>query len=165
MKRTVGILMAIFVVVVFSSTLFAAECTKEEVKAKVDEVAAIVEKEGRAYFPEIPKIRFCGDNYAYIIDMTCTVVAHGFQPHLVGKCLIGLSDDTGFKMMAKLLEGIKSSQATKDGKTYYNGTMWIKYRWPTPTDKTKFHTKLVYGKGILMPNGENVYVCAGMNLD
>ncbi|MBT8489423.1 MAG: hypothetical protein KJN62_00075, partial [Deltaproteobacteria bacterium] len=58
---------------------------------------------------------------------------------------------------------IKSSTATKNGKTYYNGATWIKYRWPTPADKTKFENKLVYAQGVLLPNGDNVFVAAGMS--
>lgn len=162
MKRAVTIVMVIFMVVFFSSAVFAA-CTKDDVKAKVDEVAVILEKQGEAYYPEIPKIRFCGSNYVYVSDMTATIVAHGFMPHLVGKCIIGIKDDTGYKFFADLTNKIKASQTTKAGKTYYNGTAWIKYRWPTPTDKTKFQTKLVYAKGILLPNGKNVFVAAGMS--
>lgn len=163
MKRKVGIMMAVFIVAVFSSTLFAADCTKDDVKAKVDEVAAIVEKQGKACFDEIPKIRFCGSNYVYLSDMTATILAHGFQPQLLGKCLIGLKDDTGYEIFYDLLSKLKASTATKDGKNYFNGTGWVTYRWPTPEDKTVFHKKTVYAKAILLPDGENIFVAAGMS--
>jgi len=161
MRKAVSVMMAVVMVVFFSSVAFAGSCTKADVKAAVDEISAMLEKEGRAGLVKIPGYRFAGGNYVYVGDMDCTIIAHGFMPHLVGKNIIGIKDDTGFKFMAKLLEGIKSSQATKNGKTYYNGETWVKYRWPSPEDKTKFQNKLVYAKGCLMGN-ENVFVTAGM---
>jgi len=162
MKKTVCIVMMIFVVALCSSTLFAAgPCSKAEVKANVEKVAAILEKEGTAFYAKIPAYHFCDNNYVYVSDMTATILAHGFMPHLVGKCIIGIKDDTGYKFFADLVAKIKSSTATKNGKTYYNGATWIKYRWPSPKDKTKFENKLVYAQGVLLPNGDNVFVAAG----
>lgn len=163
MKRILGIILAVFIASVFSSNLFADECTKDDVKAKVDEVAEIIEKQGKAYFVEIPNIRFCGNNYVYISDMDVTILAHGWQPHLVGKNLIGLKDDTGYQFFYDLMAQLKASSATKDGKKYFDGTGWVTYRWPTPDDKTKFQKKLVYARAVLLPEGENVFVAAGMS--
>lgn len=163
MKRAVTIVMVVFMVVFFSSAVFAA-CTKDDVVAQVDKVAAELEKQGEAYYAEVPKIRFCGSNYVYVMDTNATILAHGFMPHLVGKCLIGIKDDTGYKFFVDLMSKLKASTASKGGKTYYNGTGWVTYRWPTPDDKTKFQTKTVYAKCILLPDGKNVVVCAGMTV-
>jgi len=163
MKRTVGILIAVFIGSVFSSAIFAEDCTKDDVRAKVEEVAAALEKKGKSYFSEIPRIRFCGNNYVYVSDMEVTILAHGWQPNLVGRNLISLKDDTGFKFFYELLAKLKASSATKDGTRYFNGTGWVKYRWPTPDDKTQLHTKLVYAKAILLPEGGNVFVAAGLS--
>lgn len=162
MRKTVCIMMVVFMVVFFSATVFAAgSCTKDDIVAAVNEISAVLEKEGKAGLAKIPGYRFAGGNYVYVGDMNCTIIAHGFMPHLVNKNIIGIKDDTGFKFMAKLLEEVKSSQATKNGKSYSNGSTWIKYRWPSPEDKTKFQNKLVYAKGCLMGD-ENVFVSAGM---
>ncbi|MBN2420619.1 MAG: hypothetical protein JXL81_14615, partial [Deltaproteobacteria bacterium] len=88
MKRTVCILVAVFIGATFSSAIFAEDCTRHDVKAKVEEVAAVLEKKGKSYFSEIPKIRFCGNNYVYVSDMDVTILAHGWQPNLVGRNLI-----------------------------------------------------------------------------
>jgi cytochrome c len=162
MKRVVSIVMSIVVIAFFASFAGAIDQgAKDQIVSEVNKVVTMLEKEGKAGLAKIPTIRFGDNNYVYVGDMTCTIIAHGWQPHLVGKSIMGIKDDTGFKFMAKLMEGVKSSTATKNGKTYYNGATWVKYRWPAPDDKTKFKNKVVYAKGCLMGD-ENVFVSAGM---
>jgi len=162
MRKVGSIIIVVMVVIFFASHAGAVDqAAKDQIMAEVNKVIVMLEKEGRPGLTKIPSIRFGQNNYVYVGDMTCTIIAHGWQPHLVGKCIMGIKDDTGFKFMAKLLEGIKGSQATKNGKTFYNGATWVRYRWPAPDDKTKFANKVVYAKGCLMGD-ENVFVSAGM---
>lgn len=162
MKKRMSVVMSVFLVVCVASISAAiTTADKDEIVAVVDRTATMLEKEGKSGLNKIPTIRFGENNYVYVGDMTCTIIAHGWQPHLVGKCIMGIKDDTGFKFMAKLMEGVKNGTATKNGKTYYNGATWVTYRWPAPDDKTKFKNKVVYAKGCLM-GGENVFVSAGM---
>ena len=162
MKKSISVVLSIVLIACFTSFAIAVtQVEKDEIVTAVDKTVAMLEENGNAGLANIPSIRFGQNNYVYVGDMTCTIIAHGWQPHLVGKCIMGIKDDTGFKFMAKLMEGVKSSTATKNGKTYYNGATWVTYRWPAPDDKTKFKNKVVYAKGCLMGD-ENVFVTAGM---
>ena len=162
MKKSISIVLSIVLIACFTSFAVAvSQAEKDEIVTVVNKTAAMLEKEGKAGLDKIQSIRFGDNNYVYVGDMTCTIIAHGWQPHLIGKSIMGIQDDTGFKFMAKLIEGVKGSTATKNGKTYYNGATWVKYRWPAPDDKTKFKNKIVYAKGCLMGD-ENVFVTAGM---
>jgi signal transduction histidine kinase len=164
MKKTLCILMTIIVMAFCSSTLFAADpCTKADLEKAVNEIASMLEKEGRAGLAKIAEYRFCGNNYVWVGDMNATVIAHGCMPHLVGKCLIALKDDTGKKFFAEIVSLVKSSTATKNGKTYYNGEGWVDYRWPKAGEKT-FSNKVTYNRGCLMGD-ENVFVNAGFYTD
>jgi cytochrome c len=162
MKKSMSIVLSIIMIACFATLAVAiTKADKDEIVAVVDKTVAMLEKEGKAGLDKIPTIRFGENNYVYVGDMTCTIIAHGWQPHLVGKSIMGIKDDTGFKFMAKLMEGVNNSTATKNGKTYCNGATWVTYRWPAPDDKTKFKNKVVYAKGCLMGD-ENVFVSAGM---
>jgi signal transduction histidine kinase len=123
--------MAVLAVVFFSSTLFAGDsCTKEEVIK----------------------------NYVFVNDFEARTLMH-IKPHLIGKVLIALKDDTGKRFFMDFTKKAQSSQATKNGKTYYNGSGWVSYRWPKPGEKS-FSPKVTYIKGCLMGD-KNVYVGAG----
>ncbi len=162
MKKVVCLIAVVLLAVFAGSSVYAAsQADKDEIVAKVNEVGAMLEKEGKAGLAKASTVRFGKDNYVYVGDMDCTIIAHGWQPHLVGKNIIGIKDDKGNKFMAKMLEGVKSSQGTKNGKTYFNGETWVTYRWPSPESKTVFLNKIVYAKGFMMGD-ENVFVSAGM---
>ncbi|HPX12205.1 MAG TPA: cache domain-containing protein [Syntrophales bacterium] len=162
MKKVASLAVLFLVVFICAGSVFSAtQSERDEIVAKVNEVGAMLEKEGKAGLEKIPTIRFGKDNYVYVGDMNCTIIAHGWQPHLVGKNIIGIKDDTGNKFMAKLLEGVKSKQGFKNNKSYFNGETWVTYRWPSPESKTNFLNKIVFAKGFLMGD-ENVFVTAGM---
>jgi len=153
-------MMAVFMVVLFSSTVFAGgACTKDEVLKAVEEGVAILEKEGKAGLEKVGKIRFCGGNYIFVNNLEGKTLMH-IASHLIGKVLIALKDDTGKRFFADFTKMAQSSQTTKDGITYYNGSGWVSYRWPKPGEKT-FSPKISYIKGCLMGK-ENVYVGAGI---
>ena len=160
MKKTVCSFMVLFTAVMFSSVLFAADKdTKDDVIKAVDEAVAILEKDGNAGLEKVGKIRFGDGNYVFVNDLNGKTLMH-IKPHLIGKVLIGLKDDTGKRFFADFTKVAKSSQTTVNGMTVYNGSGWVSYRWPLPGEK-KFSPKISYIKGCLMGN-ENVYVGAGI---
>lgn len=137
-------------------------CQKEEVVKAVDEAVAIIVKEGAAGLEKVGAMRFCGNNYLFVNDLKGKTLMH-IKPALVGKVLIGLKDDTGKRFFADFSEVAKSSQATANDTTFYNGSGWVDYRWPKPGEKA-FSSKTSYIKGCLMGT-ESVYVGAGMYVE
>jgi methyl-accepting chemotaxis protein len=79
-------------------------------------------------------IRFCDGNYVFVNDLKGKTLMH-IKPTLIGKVLIGLKDDTGKRFFADFTEATKTSQATRNGVTYFNGAGWVDYRWPKPGAK------------------------------
>ena len=160
MKRTSVFLIALLALVQVSSSLSAQEtCTRDDVVKAVDEAVAILETEGTPGLEKVGKILFCGDNYVFVNDLSGKTLMH-IKPHLIGKVLIGLKDDTGKRFFADFTKIAQSSETTKNGTTYFNGSGWASYRWPKPGEKT-FSPKVSYIKGCLMGN-ENVYVGSGI---
>lgn len=133
-------------------------CSKDEVVKAVEQAAAILEKEGEAGLKKVGELRFCNGNYVFVNDLKGKTLMH-IKPHLIGKVLISLKDDKGKRFFAEFTKTTKGSQASKDGATYYNGSGWVKYRWPKPGAK-EFSPKVSYIKGCRMGK-TNVYVGAG----
>lgn len=140
----------------------AAECSKEEVTAAVENAVQILEEKGAAGLEQVGSIRFCTDNYVFVNDLKGKTLMH-IKPELIGKVLIALKDDTGKRFFADFSETAKSSQATKDTVTYVNGSGWVEYRWPKPGEQA-FSQKTSYVKGCLMGT-ENVYAGAGIYVE
>ncbi len=160
MKKVLCFGAAVVMVAVFSSSLSAGDnCTKDEVVKAVDEAVAILENNGEPGLEEVGKIRFCNGNYVFVNDFKGKTLMH-IKPHLIGKVLIALKDDTGKRFFADFTEMAQSSQAKKGGKEYYNGSGWVSYRWPKPGEE-EFSPKISYIKGCLMGQ-KNVYVGAGI---
>jgi methyl-accepting chemotaxis protein len=159
MKKAVLVMALVIVAASFASGAWAqGACSKEEVMKQVDQAVAVLEKEGEAGLPKVGEMRFCGDNYLFVNDLNAKTLMHA-QPHLIGKVLIGLKDDTGKMFFSDFTSTVKIGEATKDGKTYFGGSGWVSYRWPKPGEKA-FSPKVTFVKGCLM-GGENVYVGGG----
>ena len=160
MKKAVCFVAVMWVMLIFSPMLFAGGPeAKDEVVKAVEQAVTILEKEGRGGLEKVGQIRFGGDNYVFVNDLNGKTLMH-IKPHLIGKVLIGLKDDTGKRFFADFTKVAEGSQTTLNGKSYYNGSGWASYRWPKPGEKA-FSPKLSYIKGCLM-DGENVYVGAGI---
>jgi methyl-accepting chemotaxis protein len=142
-----------------SPALADGACGKEAVKAAVEQAVTILEQEGPAGLEKVGAMRFCGGNYVFVNDLKGRTLMH-IKHELIGKVLIGLKDDTGKRFFADFTEAAKTSQAAKDGVSYFNGAGWVDYHWPKPGEKT-FSPKTSYIKGCLMGN-QNVYVGAGI---
>ena len=160
MKKAILSMVGVFMAVMFSITLYAGTpATKDEVKNAVEKAVAILEEEGEAGLEKVGKISFGDNNYVFVNDLNGKTLMH-VKPHLIGKVLIGLKDDTGKRFFADFTTVAKSSQTNKNGKTVYIGSGWAHYRWPKPGEK-EFSPKISYIKGCLMDN-QNVYIGAGI---
>ena len=159
--RMILCLITVSVFLIFSTlTAFAADtCAREDVIKIVDEAVSVLENEGEAGLEKVGQLRFCGENYAFVNDFSGKTLMH-IKPHLIGKVLIGLKDDTGKRFFADFTKMSKSSQEASNGQTVYNGSGWVSYRWPKPGEK-KFSPKVSYIRGCLMSD-KNVYVGAGI---
>jgi methyl-accepting chemotaxis protein len=133
-------------------------CNENAITKAVDEAVSILEKEGEAGLEKVGGIRFCDNNYVFVNDLKGKTLMH-IQPHLIGKVLISLKDDTGKRFFAEFTEVAQKSQANRNGNTHFNGSGWVKYRWPKPGEKD-MSPKVSYIKGCLMGQ-TNVYVGAG----
>ena len=160
MKKTSSVLIAVSLISIFFTAQVWAEdaCSKEKIEAAVNEAVAILEKEGEAGLAKLHDIRFCNGNYVFVNDLKGKTLMH-ISPHLIGKVLISLKDDTGKRFFAEFTKVAKQGEAESNGKKYYNGDGWVQYRWPKPGEKA-FSPKVSYIKGCLMGDA-NVYVGAG----
>jgi methyl-accepting chemotaxis protein len=164
MKLKSLLVVGAFLCSILGPAIVAAEgpCGKDAVKSAVDEAVSILEREGVAGLEKVGEIRFCGGNYVFVNDLKGKTLMH-IKPTLIGKVLIGLKDDTGKRFFADFTEATKTSQATRNGVTYFNGAGWVDYRWPKPGAKD-FSAKTSYIRGCLMGD-ENVYVGAGVYIE
>ena len=160
MKKSICFFTILLAVALFSSQLLAeGTCTKDSVVSAVDEAVALLEQEGEAGLEKVGKIRFCGDNYLFVNDLKGKTLMH-LKPHLIGKVLIGLKDDTGKRFFSDFTKMAKTSQAAGGDEKIYNGKGWVPYRWPKPGEDA-FSSKLSYIRGCAM-GGKSVYVGAGI---
>ncbi|MFA9216889.1 MAG: cache domain-containing protein [Sphingomonadaceae bacterium] len=65
------------------------------------------------------------DLYLYVYDLNGVAVAHGNNPKMVGKPLIGLKDNEGKLLIKEMVELAKSK-----------GKGWVEFKWPNPVTKT-----------------------------
>ena len=159
-RKVIYLLLVVCVSVLVVQNLLAGDpCIEGDVEKVVNDAVAILEAKGEAGLKEVGEIRFCGDNYIFVNDFEGKTLMH-IKPNLIGKVLIALKDDTGKRFFADFTELAMSSETTKDGKTYYNGNGWVRYRWPKPGEEA-FSPKLSFIRGCLM-GGKNVYVGAGI---
>ena len=97
--------------------------------------------------------------YGYCDSDAAVNIVGPLKRQLIGRNLIALKDDTGKRFFAEFHEVVKSTQTTRAGQTYYDGSGWVQYRWPKPGEEV-FSPKITYVKGCLMGD-KNVYVGAG----
>ncbi len=161
MRKVVSSLVLVMSVAVLATITYAqGTCTREDVLKSVEAAVATLEQEGTAGLEKVGQLRFCGDNYVFVNDLGAKTLMH-INTALIGKILIGLKDDTGKVFFADFTKTVQGAQSTKNGKTYYNGSGWVSYRWPKKPGEKEFFPKNTYVKGCLMGD-ENVYVGAGI---
>jgi signal transduction histidine kinase len=129
---------ALFGAAAISLSLFAASAnvwaaekgSKEEAVAMVKKAVALIKSDGKekafAAISDPANTTFHDrDLYIYIYDFNGVALAHGNNPKMVGKPLIGLKDNEGKLMIKEMVELAKTK-----------GSGWVDFKWPNPVTKT-----------------------------
>ena len=113
-----------------SASAFAAEKgTKDEAVSMVKRAVALIKAEGKdkafAAISDPTNTSFHDrDLYIYVYDLNGVALAHGNNPKMVGKPLIGLKDNEGKPMIKEMIDLAKSK-----------GSGWVEFKWPNPVTK------------------------------
>ena len=121
--------------------------TRDQAVAMVKRVEAMFKKDGPAATFKAVTAKTFNDRdlypFVYTLDGT-DCVAHGANPALVGKNLIGLKDQDGKFLIREL-----SATARKGGG-------WVDYQWPNPI------TKMIDAKSSYVERMGNYFVGVGV---
>nr|WP_315399214.1 cache domain-containing protein [uncultured Duganella sp.] len=113
-----------------SASAFAADKgSKDEAVAMVKRAVALIKSDGKekafAAISDSTNTAFHDrDLYVYVYDLNGVALAHGNNPKMVGKPLIGLKDNEGKPMIKEMVELAKSK-----------GSGWVDFKWPNPVTK------------------------------
>lgn len=138
------------------ATAFAVMATapaSAQVGPKADEVVAFVKKavghigtagEEKAFadFSNITGEWVKGELYIFCHTLDGINVAHGGNPGLIGKNVVGFKDPDGVPVNVLIFEKVKAE-----------GKGWVEYKWPNPTTK-KVEPKAIYSEKV-----NNKYAC------
>lgn len=108
----------------------------EQVHSFVQEAVAYAKKHGKAHalkeFTD-PEGKFHrGELYIYAYDFNGNVLAHGGNPNLVGKNLIGFKDPDGVLVISELARIARQ------------GAGWLRFVWENPAQNNRKEPKLGY---------------------
>ena len=127
----------IIICLLFSTSLYADKCTKEEAIKAVEQackdIAEDTSPKGEKALKLIKKRRHCGDNYVWIQSKDLKMIQHPVKPRLNGRKLRKRKDDNGYPLFIKFEE---TAAAGPEGG-------WVNYVWPKSgaeksTPKTSF---------------------------
>ncbi|MYM96175.1 cache domain-containing protein [Duganella vulcania] len=113
-----------------SSTALAADKgSPDEAVAMVKKAVALIKSDGKekafAAISDPANTTFHDrDLYIYVYDLNGVALAHGNNPKMVGKPLIGLKDNEGKPMIKEMVDLAKSK-----------GKGWVDFKWPNPVTK------------------------------
>eukprot|EP01030_Chromulinospumella_sphaerica_P019326 gene19326-19211_t len=114
-----------------STFSYAAEKgSPDEAMAMVKKAVSLIKSEGKekafAAISDPANTTFHDrDLYIYVYDMNGVAVAHGNNPKMVGKPLIGMKDNEGKLMIKEMVDLAKSK-----------GKGWVDFKWPNPVTKS-----------------------------
>ncbi|HEX8404049.1 MAG TPA: cache domain-containing protein [Duganella sp.] len=120
-----------FSLISVSSVAIAADKgNKDEAIAMVKRAVALIKSDGKekafAAISDPANTSFHDrDLYVYVYDLNGVALAHGNNPKMVGKNLMGLKDNEGKAMIKELVDLAKSK-----------GSGWVDFKWPNPVTKT-----------------------------
>jgi len=111
------------------AALAADKGTADEAVAMVKRAVAMVKAEGKektfAAIADPANTAFHDrDLYVYVYDLNGVALAHGNNPKMVGKPLIGLKDNEGKPLIKEMVDIAKSK-----------GKGWVDFKWPNPVTK------------------------------
>lgn len=119
-----------FSLLAMSTTVYAADKgSREEAVAMVKRAVALIKSDGKekafAAISDPANTTFHDrDLYIYVYDLNGVALAHGNNPKMVGKPLIGLKDNEGKPMIKEMVELAKTK-----------GSGWVDFKWPNPVTK------------------------------
>lgn len=122
----------------------------KELKAKAQEAAKYLSEKGQAGLAEFSDTssKWAQTPYIFVYDLKGTIIAHGANPKLVGKNLMGLKDVKGNMFAAEFVAVAKNP-----------GHGWVEYWWPKKGSKTP-EQKASY---IMRVPNQDMLVGAGLN--
>lgn len=130
MKALIGAAALSLSMFAMSSTALAADKgTPDEAVAMVKKAVALIKSDGKekafAAISDPANTTFHDrDLYIYVYDLNGVALAHGNNPKMVGKPLIGLKDNEGKPMIKEMIDLAKSK-----------GKGWVDFKWPNPVTK------------------------------
>ena len=129
---------------------FAGQVRKADVEAILDTAASYYKTNGKAKLVEAvgnKDPRFVkGELYIVVYDMKAVILAHPFNPKLVGKELLNVPDVDGKMFRKEFVEAAKTK-----------GSGWVDYKYRNPeTDKVEPKTSKV------LKVSDNCFLMAGM---
>ena len=133
-----------------SSALAVDKGTKEEAVAMVKKAVTLIKSDGKekafAAISDPSNTTFHDrDLYIYVYDLNGVALAHGNNPKMVGKPLIGLKDNEGKPMIKEMVDLAKTK-----------GSGWVDFKWPNPV------TKAVEAKSGYVEKVEDMLVGSGI---
>lgn len=127
------------------------KATPQEVKAKVEEAAKLLQEKGEEGLKIINQKDgpfVWKDTYVFSYSMDGKINGHPVAPHLIGKDMMAIKDVDGKIFTAEFLEIAKSPK----------GHGWSDYKWPKPGSKSP-SLKVSY---IMKVPGKDWFVGAGI---
>jgi len=111
------------------AALAADKGTPDEAVAMVKRAVALIKSDGKdkafAAIGDPANTSFHDrDLYIYVYDLNGVALAHGNNPKMVGKPLIGLKDNEGKPMIKEMVDLAKTK-----------GSGWVDFKWPNPVTK------------------------------
>jgi signal transduction histidine kinase len=140
-----------FSLLAMSTTASAADKgSKEEAVAMVKRAVALIKSDGKekafAAISDPANTTFHDrDLYVYAYDLNGVALAHGNNPKMVGKPLIGLKDNEGKPMIKEMVDLAKTK-----------GSGWVDFKWPNPV------TKAVESKSGYVEKVDDMFVGSGI---
>lgn len=153
MKRLGIIIATLVLAVLFTGTAaIAADPTKDDAVKVVNDVAAFHKANGKnATIEELGKQngKFSKgpELFAFAIDSKGNVLAHPFNPKLVGKDMTDLKDADGKPFAREMSETANTK-----------GSGWVEYKWTNPA------TKHIEPKATFVKKVDDVIYCCGIYL-
>lgn len=121
---------------------------------EVEAAAALIAQEGRKAFAQLrdPKGRFVfHDAYVFVNNTAGVELVNPAFPALEGKNLSANRDRSGQFFVRDYIR-LATSQ----------GSGWVRYQWPRPSDPGKPVAKLTYVREVKTPQGETLVVGSGL---
>ncbi|MGO9145617.1 MAG: cache domain-containing protein [Desulfomonilia bacterium] len=148
-KRTLTIIGVITVILV-TTNLYAATCTKSDLIKSVDYAVGLINSKGNAALPELTKYRYCnGEGYVFVVEIDGKTILQPANPQLEGKDI-------------SVLQGAKGEYfgAEMKAKAQKYGEGWVSYVWENPKTK-RLEIKCSFVKAATM-DGKKVFVGSGI---